>query len=89
VITSIDQNVIEDNVGNVFLLAQQGKDHLWKTEAVLKLGRYKFNAGRASDQRAARRLLRAMAKDESLDPVTKAAATSARDLTIEDYRRLH
>jgi hypothetical protein len=62
-------------------------------EAILALGRMRYDIGggdgsngRVADQRGAMRALRRYAEDP--DPVIRTAAVAARDLTIEDYRRL-
>lgn len=88
IISAIDQKLVQKHAGDIFLLARDGKDSMWRVEAMLKLGRYRFNAGRASDQRAALRVLTRYADHDS-DPVVRLAAQAARDLTLEQYHRLH
>jgi hypothetical protein len=88
VISSIDQTVIESHAGDVFKLAADSHEPLWRTEALLKLGRYRFNAGRAADQRGALRVLRQVADDPNATPAARLAAAAGRDLTMEQYRLL-
>jgi hypothetical protein len=86
VIGSADQNVIEQYAGDVFYFARHAGDRIWRVEAILKLGRYRFNAGRIGDQRNAMRVLKELLHDP--DPVIQTAAAAARDLTEEQYRML-
>ena len=86
VITSIDPKVSRQHVGDVFKLAQESREKVWKLESVLRLGMYRFNSPLAGDRRAANRMIREFAKSE--DPAIRSAAMAARDLTVEDFRRL-
>jgi len=88
VISSIDQAVIEAHAGDVFRIAADSHEPVWRAEALLKLGRYRFNAGRAADQRAALRVLRQVADDPNAAPAARLAAVAGRDLTLEQYRML-
>jgi hypothetical protein len=90
VLTAVDDNVIANYAGDVFYIAQRGPERVWRVEAIFALGRMKYfvgTNGRAGDQRGATRILARLANDP--DPVIRAAATSARDLTIEEYRKQH
>ena len=84
VISSIDDGVIARHAGNVFLLAMEGEDRMWRVEALLKLGRYRFHATRAGDQSTANRVLKQIAASEA-DPVIQHAARTARDLTSAQH----
>ena len=86
VITSIDPTVSRQHVGDVFKLAQESREKVWQLESILRLGMYKFNSPLAGDRRAAIRMIREFAKSQ--DPAIQSAAIAARDLTVEDYRRL-
>lgn len=86
VLTSADQAVLEEHAGDVFYYARHAEERVWRVEAILKLGRYRFNAGRVGDQRAAMRVLPELA--EEIDPAIRAAAVAARDLTEAQYRML-
>jgi len=91
VIGSIDQNVVGRTAGDVFYVTKNSKERLWRIEAILKLGRYKFNAGnegRAADQRWAGLTVKRLASDPTLDPVLRAAAKAANDLTEARYNMI-
>jgi hypothetical protein len=89
VIGAIDQNLIAQNAGDIALLAQQPRrllpERMWRVEAILKLGRYRFDAGRAADQRVAPQILKQIAARDH-DPVIAAAVKAAQTLTLESYR---
>ncbi len=91
VITSIDDKVVGKHPGDLFKFAGDTMtERMWRVEAVLALGRLRYNAGepgRSGDQRAAMRKLRYLADNEP-DPVVKLAVEKARDLTIADYRMM-
>lgn len=86
-LSSIDERVVDRHPGDVFKIARESQDRMWRVEAVFKLGRYRFFAARVGDQNGASRLVRKMADTEP-DPVVKLAAQAARDLTIEQYRMM-
>ncbi|MDP9173359.1 MAG: hypothetical protein M3O30_05780 [Planctomycetota bacterium] len=86
-LSSADPEVIATNAGDVFAFAVECKERMFRVEAILKLGRYRFNAARKGDQLAAGRYLRKLAKDPDL--VIATAAIAARDLTLEQYRMIH
>lgn len=84
----IDPFILQAHGGDVFALARNPRaDRMWRVEAILKVGRYKYNAGRRGDQIGARREPQQWVNDP--DPVVAAAARAARDLTVEDYRMLN
>jgi hypothetical protein len=88
VLGAIDQSMIALNAGDVRVLAQRKMpERMWRVEAILKLGRYRFDAGRTADQRMAPRILRRIVQTEG-DPVVRAAAEAALGLTIEEYRTI-
>ena len=86
VITSIDPTIQPKHVGDVFILARQSAERVWRVEATLKLGMYQYNTNTAGDRRAAIREMRQLMADP--DPAVAAAARAARDLTLESYRTL-
>ena len=86
VISSIDPKVSRQHVGDVFKLAQESREKVWQLESILRLGMYRFNSPLAGDRRAANRMIREFAKSEDL--AIRSAAMAARDLTVEDFRRL-
>jgi hypothetical protein len=76
-------------VGDVFYLAQHAQERMWRVEAILALGRMKYfvgEGGRRGDQRGATRHLKQHALDK--DPVIRAAAKAALELTREQMRTL-
>ena len=88
VVASRDLDSIDRHAGDVFALAGPAtQERLWRVEAVLRLGQYKFNAVRAADQLAVPRRLRELRTGEK-DPVVLAAIDAAEGLTIEQYRLL-
>lgn len=86
-INSIDPRVSYRHVGDVFHIIQTPTiDRMWRAEALMKAGRYRFDAGRAADQRGALRIIRPYLEDP--DPVIRHAANAATDLTLAEFRRL-
>jgi hypothetical protein len=86
VLSSADQQVLEQHAGDVFYFARSAEDRMWRVEAIFKLGRYRFNAGRIGDQSNAMVVIRELLNDP--DPVIQAAAMVSRDMTQEQYRML-
>jgi len=86
IFSSLDQTVIDGHAGDVFYFARHCPERMWRVEAILKLGRYRFNAGRVADQRGATKLLKQLSQDP--DPVIRAAAAAALKLTAQEYRLL-
>jgi hypothetical protein len=87
-VMSVGGGDVRRHAGDVFELALHNPDRMWRTEALLKVGRMKFEKGAsASDQVWAKRLLsepqRLGAPDftQDPDPAVRHAATIARDLT--------
>ena len=87
VVSSIDPGVIAQHSGDLFYVAQDAQERMWRIEAILALGRLRFNAARLADQRAAERFLERLSQTDP-DPLIRAAATAARKLTVEKYRML-
>jgi hypothetical protein len=93
VVISAGAQHIDQNAGDVFDLAQHNEDRMWQVEALLKIGRFKFNAARQGDQIGAQRLLsddpaKYGFRDwtQSKDAAVRAAGEAARKLTVEEYR---
>ncbi|CAA9431502.1 MAG: hypothetical protein AVDCRST_MAG64-3528 [uncultured Phycisphaerae bacterium] len=81
--------------GDVFELALHNPDRMWQVEALLKIGRYKYEmGGTLGDQIWANRLLHEPARHglpdftNHKDPAVARAATIARDLTVEELRMI-
>jgi hypothetical protein len=87
VLTSADPAKIAANAGDIFRFATRSRERMFRVEAILKLGRYRFNSARAADQMAAPRFLRFLGHDA--DPAVRAAAQAAGGLTVEQYRMIH
>jgi hypothetical protein len=87
-ISTLDSRRIGTYAGDVFAFAARSTERMWRVEAILSMGRMRFNigAGRRSDQLAAGRLLAQFITDP--DPAVGAAARQARALTIEQYRQI-
>lgn len=75
--------------GDVFDVALNGREPMWRTEAVLKLGRMRWMTGvKFGDQRGAGEVLKDLAGRADLPPNVKAAAVAGRDLTVERFRMI-
>jgi hypothetical protein len=85
-ISSIDDKVIARHSGDVFVLATSAEEKLWRVEATLSLGRMRFKANRAADNRGATRVLKTLARDS--DEHVAMAAKKALELTVQDVRQL-
>jgi hypothetical protein len=77
-----------NNAGDIFDVAEHSKEPMWRVEAILKLGRmhYMINVTPA-DQRGAVRVLKQLAENADAYPV-RVAAEKARDLKVEDFRKI-
>jgi hypothetical protein len=94
-IVSTSRDDIARYAGDVFQLAQHNPDRMWQVEAILKIGRYRFNATRMPDQVAAKRMLGDNPAqygypdfEKSDDPAVRTAGRAARELTQEQYRMM-
>jgi hypothetical protein len=91
VITSADQGVIGRTGGDMFYIARNAKERMWRIEATLKMGWYRFNVGEeghAPNARWALIVAKRIAADASEDPAVRAAAAASRDWTIDDYQNM-
>jgi hypothetical protein len=86
ILRSIDAKIVGDHAGDITILAIDSQEPMWRTEAILSLGRMRFFVGtaRSADQRAASRTLQKLSR--SSDEITKTAAQTAMALTVEQYR---
>ncbi len=81
---------ISHHAGDVFVFAQSPGERLWRVEAILKLGRMRYNIGengRAGDQFAVMRVLKSIEKSET-DPVILRALKLAKELDLETHRKI-
>lgn len=84
-----NETKIATHAGDVFAFATDAQEPMWRVEAILKLGRMRYNVGNpphTGNQRHAVRLLKQL-KDAS-DPKISRAANVALDLTVEQFRTL-
>lgn len=72
--------------GDILALATDSSESMWRVEAIFALGRCRFSADSRGDQAAANRVLQRLA--QSTDPLTRLAAVQARDLKVEEFRKL-
>ena len=86
IINSTDAATLARHGGDVYALARSSPDPLWRTTAILAVGRMKYNTPKRGDQLAAPRELKQWEGDA--DPTVRTAAKAASGLTIEHYRML-
>ena len=86
VLSTTDGTTLARHGGDAFALARASPDPMWRTTAILALGRMKYNTPNRGDQLAAPRELQGWTSDP--DPAARAAAVAASNLTIEQYRML-
>jgi hypothetical protein len=86
VVTSIDSRVIGTRGGDIFGLLRESPEKVWKVEALLSLGRMKFNTPNRGDQIGAKREVKKFV--DNPDPAIKQAAKLADEMTVERYRML-
>ncbi len=92
IIYAIDERIVAAHVGDVFLYASEKmQERMWRIEAILKIGRFKYNVGgkdaRLADQQAADQMLKSLEKTET-DPVLLAAIRAAQNITLEQFRAI-
>jgi hypothetical protein len=86
VLATADGALVGRHGGDAFALARSSPEPMWRTSAILAIGRMKFNTPRRGDQLAAEREIKNWITDP--DPAVRAAAIEADRLTIERYRML-
>ena len=73
--------------GDILDLALHSKEPMWRTEALLKLGRMRWMMGvKYGDQKWSLRVLKQVAEEQSAPENVKAAAVAGRDMTVEQFR---
>jgi hypothetical protein len=82
-IVTIDPGVLSQHSGDVLQLARSAGERMWQVEAILALGRMRFNAAQVGDQRAAARVIERLTNDP--DPIIRAAAAAAKNLPADEY----
>ena len=78
--------VVEPNPGDIFALADKAPEPMWRVEAVLALGRLRYSAERFADKQGATQVIAILCT--AGDPRIRTAAIAARDLTVEQFRKL-
>lgn len=94
-VVSTGREDIGHYAGDVFELALKNPDRMWQVEAILKIGRYRFNATSMADQVGAKRMLGDNPVqygypdfEKSDDPAVRTAGRAAREMTEEQYRMM-
>lgn len=88
VVGSVDTNQIAVHSGDVLFFAGPAmQERMWRLESTLKLGRYKYNAGKQADVSAAERQLKLIIATEK-DPALLAAANAADRMSFGDFHTL-
>ncbi len=83
-----DNEALARSAGDVLAMAKTpSADRMWRTESLLRLGLYRFNAARKGDQVAAAQEVLLWTADP--DASIRAASTAASQLTVEQYRLIH
>ena len=88
VLRTIEPKIVGRHSGDVFVMAQNANERMWRIEAMLAAGRMRFFAGEggtAGNQRVASELVRTAAESEP-DATVRAAAVAAMNLTVEEHR---
>ncbi|HEX4125588.1 MAG TPA: hypothetical protein VHY37_12735 [Tepidisphaeraceae bacterium] len=81
----------ESFAGDFYQLSQNNNpEHMWRVEAILRLGRLTHDAPTRGDQLVARHFLTKLAGDPTQDPQVHAAAIAARDIITNnaEYNRI-
>jgi hypothetical protein len=86
VVSTIDSYTVGRHGGDILALARSSPERMWRGEAILAVGRMKYNTPHRGDQLAATRELRQWSNDP--DPSVRAAASAAAALTLGQYRAL-
>ena len=90
VVGTVDEATMAIHAGDMFQLAgDKAVDPMWRAEALLHLGRLRYDAARRADQVLARVVATQIAADPGQPPAVRLAAAAARDLTVEQYRMIH
>jgi hypothetical protein len=87
IISGEGQQDIGEHAGDMFELAgDEDVDRVWRVEAIRKIGRLQRNAEKQADQTKAPKFLDKLAADTKQDPVIRATAIKARNITAYDYQ---
>ncbi len=84
IIGGVDEGFSGPYAGDIFAIANnEAADRMWRVEAIKHIGRYRFNSATMGDQLTSRKVVTKLLDDPN--PVIKAAANAAHDLTVEKY----
>ncbi len=84
-IRTVDPKAIERNAGDVFKIAQDSEDRMWRVEAIMAMGHFRYMAVNPGDQRTVEKTLAKIGADSSQDPAVLAAVKAAQNLTLADH----
>ncbi len=87
VLQSVDPRIVGEHPGDLFYIARNADERLWRVAAINALGRFRFFAGEGGmlgDQRGANKVLAELSKDK--DPIIATAAKAAANMTLEQYQ---
>jgi hypothetical protein len=88
VLSSVDSKIIGRHAGDIYAMTgPEVKERLWRIEAILKLGRHKYNVQRLADQTIVPFRLAELKQTET-DPAVLSAIDAADQLTVEQYRMI-
>lgn len=77
---------VKPEPGDIFNIIENDQDPCWRTQAILDLGVLKFTAQKRGDRKYLQKLTDRLL--QSGNPMEKAAAQAARDLTLEQFNLL-
>jgi hypothetical protein len=85
VLRSLGTQSLIQNAGDFYeIAADRSNDRVWRVEAIRRIGRLQFDAENKADQLKAPKVLTKMASDLTDDPMVRAAATAAMNMTPKD-----
>jgi hypothetical protein len=86
VVSTIDSYTVGRYGGDILALARGSPETMWRGEAILALGRMKYNTPHRGDQLAAAREVQQWTNDPNL--AVRAAANAAAALTLQQYKSM-
>jgi hypothetical protein len=87
VLLSIDPKIVGQHPGDLFYIARNADERVWRVGAIYALGRLRVFAGEGGmlgDQRGADKALKELSSDK--DPIIATAAKAAAQMTAEQYQ---
>jgi hypothetical protein len=87
--TDSEKRILGDYAGDIIRLAGSSQaDPMFRVEALLHIGRYKYACLTKGDQAAGKRMVKKILDDASTPPSVKAAANAAQNLTKDDFDKI-